>query len=140
HHQNLAAQMANVRAASAAVNRFEQMEGFEKIIAPFDGVITLRKTDLGDLVNAGNAGLGRELFHVSQTNTVRVFVPVPEEFSKQVGPGTKASMDLTSLPNRRFTAAVTRTTEAIDAASRTLTVELDIPNPPGALLPRAYAS
>src|SRR5205085_4039957 len=129
NNQNLAAQTANVQAAGAAVSRLEQMQGFEKIAAPFDGVITLRKTDLGDLVNAGNAGIGRELFHISQTNIVRVFVTVPEEFSKQVGPGTKASMDLTSLPNRHFTAAVTRTTEAIDAASRTLTVELDVPNP-----------
>jgi RND family efflux transporter MFP subunit len=140
NNQNLAAQTANVQAASAAVRRLEQMQGWEKIVAPFDGVITLRKTDLGDLVNAGNAGVGRELFHISQNNIVRVFVTVPEEFSKQVGPGTKASMDLTSLPNRRFTAAVTRTTEAIDAASRTLTVEIDIPNPSGELLPGAYAN
>jgi RND family efflux transporter MFP subunit len=140
NNQNLAAQTANVQAASAAVSRLEQMQGFEKIVAPFDGVITLRKTDFGDLVNAGNAGVGRELFHISQNNIVRVFVTVPEEFSKQVKPGTKASMDLTELPNRHFAAAVTRTTEAIDASSRTLTVELDVPNPSGELLPGAYAN
>ena len=140
NNQNLAAQTANVQAASAAVGRLEQMQGFEKIIAPFDGVITLRKTDFGDLVNAGNAGIGRELFHISQNNIVRVFVTVPEEFSKQVKPGTNASMDLTELPNRHFAAAVTRTTEAIDANSRTLTVELDVPNPSGELLPGAYAN
>jgi RND family efflux transporter MFP subunit len=140
NNQNLAAQTANVQAASAAVGRLEQMQGFEKIIAPFDGVITLRKTDFGDLVNAGNAGIGRELFRISQNNIVRVFVTVPEEFSKQVMPGTKASMDLTELPNRHFAAAVTRTTEAIDANSRTLTVELDVPNPSGELLPGAYAN
>jgi RND family efflux transporter MFP subunit len=140
NNQNLAAQTANVQAASAAVGRLEQMQGFEKIIAPFDGVITLRKTDFGDLVNAGNAGAGRELFHISQNNIVRVFVTVPEEFSKQVKPGTKASMDLTELPNRHFAAKVTRTTEAIDANSRTLTVELDVPNPSGELLPGAYAN
>ena len=140
NNQNLAAQKANVQAASAAVSRLEQMQGFEKIIAPFDGVITLRKTDLGDLVNAGNAGFGREMFHISQNNIVRVFVTVPEEFSKQVKTGTKASMDLTSLPNRHFAAAVTRTTDAIDVNSRTLTVELDVPNPSGELLPGAYAT
>jgi RND family efflux transporter MFP subunit len=140
NNQNLAAQEANVQAASAAVSRLEQMQGFEKIVAPFDGVITLRKTDFGDLVNAGNAGVGRELFRISQNNIVRVFVTVPEEFSRQVRPGTKASMDLTSLPNRRFAAAVTRTTEAIDPTSRTLTVELDVPNPSGELLPGAYAN
>jgi len=140
NNQNLAAQTANVKAASAAVSRLEQMQGFEKIVAPFDGVITLRKTDLGDLVNAGNAGFGRELFHLSQVTTVRVFVTVPEEFSKQVKPGTRASMDLTELPNRHFAAAVTRTTGAIDPTSRTLTVELDVPNPSGELLPGAYAN
>jgi RND family efflux transporter MFP subunit len=140
NNQNLASQRANVQAATAAVSRLEQMQGFEKIVAPFDGVITLRKTDFGDLVNAGNAGVGRELFRISQNNTVRVFVTVPEEFSQQVKPGTKASMDLTALPNRHFAAAVTRTTEAIDASSRTLTVELDVPNPSGELLPGAYAN
>jgi len=140
NNQNLAAQAANVQAATAAVSRLEQMQGFEKIVAPFDGVITQRKTDFGDLVNAGNAGVGRELFQISQNSVVRVFVTVPEEFSQQVRTGTKASMDLTSLPNRHFAAAVTRTTDAIDANSRTLTVELDIPNPSGQLLPGAYAN
>jgi RND family efflux transporter MFP subunit len=122
------------------VSRLEQMQGFEKIVAPFDGVITLRKTDFGDLVNAGNAGIDREMFRISQNNTVRVFVTVPEEFSQQVKPGTKASMDSTALPNRHFAAAVTRTTDAIDSNSRTLTVELDVPNPSGELLPGAYAN
>jgi RND family efflux transporter MFP subunit len=139
NNQNLAAQTANVQAATAAVSRLEQMQGFEKIVAPFDGVITQRKTDFGDLVNAGNAGVGRELFQISQNNIVRVFVTVPEEFSAQVRPGTRASMDLTSLPNRYFAAAVTRTSDAIDPNSRTLTVELDVPNPSGELLPGAYA-
>jgi membrane fusion protein, multidrug efflux system len=140
NNQNLAAQMANVQATTAAVIRLEQLQGYEKIVAPFDGVITLRKTDFGDLVNAGNAGAGRELFRISQNNIVRVFVTVPEEFSKQIRPGTRASMDLTELPNRRFAAAVTRTAESIDVASRTLTVELDVPNPSGELLPGAYAN
>jgi RND family efflux transporter MFP subunit len=140
NNQNLAAQAANVQAATAAVSRLEQMQGFEKIVAPFDGVITQRKTDFGDLVNAGNAGVGRELFQISQNSIVRVFVTVPEEFSQQVRTGTKASMDLTSVPNRHFAAAVTRTTDAIDANSRTLTVELDVPNPSGELLPGAYAN
>ena len=140
NNQNLAAQTANVQAATAAVSRLEQMQGFEKIVAPFDGIITLRKTDFGDLVNAGNSGVGRELFRISQNNIVRVFVTVPEEFSKQVMSGTKASMDLTELPNRRFSATVTRTTDAIDVNSRTLTVELDVPNPSGQLLPGAYAN
>ncbi len=140
NNQNLAAQEANVQAATAAVSRLEQMQGFEKIVAPFDGVITERKTDFGDLVNAGNAGIGRELFRISQNNMVRVFVSVPEEFSSEVKSGTKASMDVISLPNRRFVASVTRTADAIDATSRTLTVELDVSNPSGELLPGAYAN
>jgi RND family efflux transporter MFP subunit len=140
NNQNLAAQEANVQAAKAAVSRLEQMQGFEKIVAPFDGVITERKTDFGDLVNAGNAGTGRELFRISQNKMVRVFVSVPEEFSSEVKPGTKASMDVISLPNRRFMASVTRTADAIDATSRTLTIELDVPNPSSELLPGAYAN
>jgi RND family efflux transporter MFP subunit len=139
-NQNLAAQEANVNAATASVNRLEQMQGFEKIVAPFDGIITERKTDFGDLVNAGNAGTGHELFRISQNNVVRVFAAVPEEFSSAVKPGTKASMDVISLPNRRFAASVTRTADSIDTTSRTLTVELDVPNPSGELLPGAYAN
>jgi RND family efflux transporter MFP subunit len=131
NNQNLAAQEANVQAATAAVGRLEQMQSYEKIVAPFDGVITERKTDFGDLVNAGNAGVGRELFRISQNNVVRVFVTVPEEFSNQVNPGTRASMDVISLPNRKFAASVTRTADSIDTTSRTLTVELDVPNPSG---------
>jgi RND family efflux transporter MFP subunit len=140
NNQNLAAQEANVQAATAAVSRLEQMQGFEKIVAPFDGIITERKTDFGDLVNAGNAGAGRELFRISQNQTVRVFVSVPEEFSSEVRPGTRASMDVIALPNRHFPASVTRTADSIDATSRTLTVELDVPNPTGELLPGAYAN
>jgi RND family efflux transporter MFP subunit len=139
-NQNLAAQQANVQAATAAVGRLEQMQSYEKIVAPFDGVITERKTDFGDLVNAGNAGVGRELFRISQNNVVRVFVTVPEELSSQVKPGTRASMDVISLPNRTFAASVTRTADSIDITSRTLTVELDVPNPSGELLPGAYAN
>src|ERR1700688_599414 len=140
NNQNLAAQQANVQAATAAVSRLEQLQGFEKIVAPFDGVITQRKTDFGDLVNAGNAGTGRELFRISQNNMVRVFVSVPEEFSSEVKPGTKASMDVTELPNRHFAASVTRTADSIDITSRTLTVELDVPNSSEELLSGAYAT
>lgn len=140
NNQNLAAQQANVQASAAAVSRLEQMQGFEKIVAPFDGIITERKTDFGDLVNAGNGGAGRELFRISKNDVVRIFVNVPEEFSSQVKQGRKASVDVISLPNRRFSASVTRTADAIDPNSRTLTVELDVPNPSGELLPGAYAT
>jgi RND family efflux transporter MFP subunit len=140
NNQNLAAQQANTQAAAANVGRLEQMQGFEKVYAPFDGVITLRKTDFGDLINAGNAGTGHELFRVSQISTIRVFVNVPEEYSQQIADGATTSMDLTELPGKEFRGRVTRTSNAIDPASRTLLVEVDVPNPSGQLLPGAYAN
>jgi RND family efflux transporter MFP subunit len=140
NNQNLAAQQANEQAATANVGRLEQMQGFEKVCAPFDGVITERKTDLGDLINAGNDGTGRELFRVSQISTIRVFVNVPEEYSEQIVDGASSSMDLTELPGKQFGGRITRTSNAIDPASRTLLVEVDVPNPSGQLLPGAYAN
>jgi RND family efflux transporter MFP subunit len=116
------------------------MQGFEKVYAPFDGVITERKTDFGDLINAGNDGTGRELFRVSQISTVRVFVNVPEEYSQQIVNGASTSMDLTELPGKEFSGRVTRTSNAIDPMSKTLLVEVDVPNPAGQLLPGAYAN
>ena len=140
NNQNLAAQQANAQAATANVGRLEQMQGFEKVYAPFDGVITERKTDFGDLINAGNDGTGRELFRVSQISTIRVFVNVPEEYSEQIADGASTSMDLTELPGKKFSGRVTRTSNAIDPVSRTLLVEVDVPNPSGKLLPGAYAN
>jgi RND family efflux transporter MFP subunit len=140
NNQNLAAQQANVQAATANVGRLEQMQGFEKVYAPFDGVITERKTDFGDLINAGNGGIGHELFRISQISTIRVFVNVPEEYSQQIVDGANTSMDLTELPGKKFGGRVTRTSNAIDPASKTLMVEVDVPNPSGQLLPGAYAN
>jgi RND family efflux transporter MFP subunit len=140
NNQNLAAQQANVQAATANVGRLEQMQGFEKVYAPFDGVITERKTDFGDLINAGNGGVGHELFRISQISTIRVFVNVPEEYSQQIIDGASTSMDLTELPGKKFGGTVTRTSNAIDPASKTLMVEVDVPNPSGQLLPGAYAN
>jgi RND family efflux transporter MFP subunit len=140
NNQNLAAQQANAQAATANVGRLEQMQGFEKVYAPFDGVITERKTDFGDLINAGNDGTGHELFRVSQISTIRVFVNVPEEYSRQIVNGARASMDLTELPGEEFRGRVTRTSNAIDPASKTLLVEVDVPNSSGQLLPGAYAN
>ncbi len=140
NNQNLAAQRANAQAVTANVGRLEQMQGFEKVYAPFDGVITERKTDFGDLINAGNDGTGRELFRVSQIGTIRVFVNVPEEYSQQIANGAITSMDLTELPGKKFIGRVTRTSNAIDPTSKTLLVEVDVPNPAGQLLPGAYAN
>ncbi|QNI32568.1 efflux RND transporter periplasmic adaptor subunit [Alloacidobacterium dinghuense] len=139
NNQNLAAQQANVAAASADVANLEQQQIYEKVIAPFDGIVTERHTDIGDLINAGNSGPGAELFRVSRTSTMRIFIPVPEEYSQQIHDGMHVSVELTELPGQRFDGQVTRSTESINVSSRTLMVEVDVPNPAGKLLPGAYA-
>jgi RND family efflux transporter MFP subunit len=139
NNQNLNSQTANVQAASAEVGRLEQMQGFEKIYAPFDGVITARKTEVGDLINAGNSGLGAELFRISNITMMRVFVNVPEVDSEAIAPGVRASMEVASLSNRQFTGTVARTSNAIGMNSRTLLTEVDVPNLKGELFPGAYA-
>jgi RND family efflux transporter MFP subunit len=139
NNQNLNSQTANVQAASAEVGRLEQMRGFEKIYAPFDGVITARRTEVGDLINAGNSGLGAELFRISNITTMRVYVNVPEVYSEAIASGVRASMEVASLSNRQFTGTVARTSHAIGMNSRTLLTEVDVPNPKGELFPGAYA-
>jgi len=139
NNQNLNSQTANVQAASAEVGRLEQMQGFERIYAPFDGVITLRKTEVGDLINAGNSGLGAELFRISNITTMRVYVNVPEVYTESIAPAVRASMEVASLSNRQFTGTVARTSHAIGMNSRTLLTEVDVPNPKGELFPGAYA-
>jgi RND family efflux transporter MFP subunit len=139
NNQNLNAQTANVQAASAEVGRLEQLQGFEKIYAPFDGVITARKTDVGDLINAGNSGVGAELFRISNIATMRVYVDVPEVYSESIARGVSATMEVAALSNRQFTGNVARTSHAIGMNSRTLLTEVDVPNPKGELFPGAYA-
>jgi RND family efflux transporter MFP subunit len=139
NNQNLNAQAANVQAASAEVRRLEQLQGFEKIDAPFDGVITARQTEVGDLINAGNSGVGAELFRISNITTMRVYVNVPEVYSEPIAPGVRASMEIASLSNRQFTGTVARTSHAIGMSSRTLLTEVDVPNPKGELFPGGYA-
>jgi RND family efflux transporter MFP subunit len=139
NNQNLEAQKANLQAANANVSRLEQMQGFERVVAPFDGIITQRRTDIGDLVNAGNGGVTFELFRISKIDTVRIFVPVPETYSEQITNGLKATLELTALPGKQFQGSVVRSSHAIDAASHTLLTEIDVPNPSGQLMPGAYA-
>ena len=137
--QNLAAQRANVRAAAANVKGLEQMRGFEKVYAPYDGIITERRTEVGDLINAGNAGSTQELFRISQIGTIRVYVTVPESHSQEVVLGSSATVSVTELPNDRFTGTVVRTNKAIDPNSRTTLTELDVDNSSGTILPGAFA-
>ena len=139
NNQNFDAQKANVQAASANVSRLEQLQSFEKVIAPFNGVITQRLTDIGDLINAGNGGTGNQLFRIAKIDVVRTFVTVPETYSQQIVDGLKATLEVTSLPNEPFTGAVIRNDHSIDVTSHTLLVEIDVPNPTGKLMPGAYA-
>jgi RND family efflux transporter MFP subunit len=140
NNQNLDAQQASLQASIADVKRLEEMQSFERVTAPFDGVITQRLTDVGNLVNAGNSGVGAQLFRISKMNVVRVFVPVPEIYSDQISNGLQASLDLVQLPNQVFKGTVTRSSHAIDMSSHTLLTEIDVPNPSGKLLPGAYAN
>jgi RND family efflux transporter MFP subunit len=137
--QNQAVQRASVQSATAQVAWLEQEQQYEKIVAPFDGVIPERRTDIGDLVNAGNGGVGTELFRVSRIGMMRIFVSVPEAYSEQIQNGMKVNVGLTALPGQMFAGSVTRSDHAINPQSRTLLVEVDVPNPAGKLMPGAYA-
>src|SRR5437868_8172720 len=135
----LSAMKATVDSNIANVGRLEQLQAFEKIFAPFDGVITARNVDIGVLVNAGSTSTaGRELFHMTAIQTLRVFVAVPEVYSRAASPGSPATLTLDEFPGRSFQGKLVRTANAIDLASRTLNVEVDVDNPRVELLPGAY--
>ena len=134
----LSAMKATVNSNAANVRRLEQLQAFENIYAPFDGVITARNVDIGVLINAGSNTAGRELFHMTAIHTLRVFVAVPEVYSRAVRPGSTATLTLDEFPGRSFKGMLVRTANAIDLASRTLLVEVDVDNPRGELLPGAY--
>jgi len=134
------ANKAIVEADQAAVEQYSALVSFEKVYAPFDGVITARNTDIGDLINSGsNAIVKTDLFHIAQPGVLRVYVNVPEEFSQQTRPGLTAELKLAEFPGRTFTGELVRTAEAINYATRTLLVEVDVNNPSGELLSGAYA-
>ncbi len=133
------ADKATVASQQANVKRLEQMVGFEKVVAPFDGVITARNIDVGQLINAGNGGAAQELFHISSSTRLRIFVSVPQTYSNAVIPGTGAEINLAESPGRRYAGKVARNSTTIDPATRTLLTEVDIDNASGSLLPGAYA-
>lgn len=136
-----AANKAIVDADMASVRHYEALVGFENIYAPFDGVITARNTDIGDLINAGsNSAPKTDLFHIAQTNMLRVYVNVPEEYSRGIQPGkTGTNIVLAEFPGQKFPGKVVRTSEAINGATRTLLTEIDLPNPGNVLLTGSYA-
>src|SRR3954465_4856795 len=137
--QTAAARVTAFKSAQANVKRLEEMVSFEKIYAPFDGVVTARNTDVGQLIASGSAvGQNRELFHVASVNRLRVFVNVPQTYSHATMPGIQAELSLPELPGRRFPGTLVRTADALDPATRTLLVEVDVANTAGLLMPNAY--
>jgi len=133
------AKKAMVQSAGENVKRLEDLQSFEKIYAPFDGVITARNTDIGALIDSGSGSLAKELFHIAAIRTLRVYVNVPQIYSRSAVPGVQADLTLAEFPGRRFQGRLVRTADAIDQASRTLLTEIDVDNAAGELLPGAYA-
>ena len=124
-----------VKSAFANVQRLEQLVGFERVYAPFDGTITARDVDTGTLIDAG---ANKELFHIAAERVLRVYVNVPQIYAHDCVPGLPADLTFDEYPGRRFQGKVVRTSKAIDPASRTLLVEVDVDNSKGELLPGAY--
>ncbi|WP_116611048.1 efflux RND transporter periplasmic adaptor subunit [Paraburkholderia unamae] len=129
---------ANLAAAEANVRRLTETKSFQRIVAPITGIITQRNVDIGDLVNAGNGGAGRALFSIAQSDPLRLYIDVPQTYAQQVAVGQHVSVTEQELPGVTFDGTVTRTAQAIDVATRTLQVEISLPNHDGKLLPGAY--
>ena len=134
------ANAAIVEADKAAVQQYSALVSFEKIYAPFDGVITARNTDIGDLINSGSSSnVKTDLFHIAQPGKLRVYVNVPEEYSRGVKVGMTADLGLAEFPDRKFQGKLVRTAEDINLTTRTLLIEIDVDNPTGTLLTGSYA-
>jgi RND family efflux transporter MFP subunit len=134
------ANQAMVEAGEANVKQLQALQSFEKIYAPFDGVVTARNTDIGDLINSGSSGGAKtDLFHIAQTGVLRVYVNVPEEYSQGVKVGMTADLALAEFPGRKFQGKLVRTADAINVTTRTLLIEIDVDNPTGTLLTGSYA-
>ena len=136
---DLAAKTAIVKATKANVDRLEVMEGFKRITAPFSGTVTQRTTDVGALINSGS-GKGLELFVVSDTQKLRLYVSVPQNYAAQINPGTPAQMTVPERPGRTFTATVETTSQSVDPTSGSTLVELAVDNETGELVPGAFAN
>jgi membrane fusion protein, multidrug efflux system len=135
------AKEALLEAANSNVARLEKLQSYEKVYAPFDGIVTARNVDVGALIEAGSAGgPARELFDLAQTGTLRVYVDVPQDDSRQAAaPGAGAYLTLSQFPGRKFPGQIVRNAGAINPVARTLRLEVDVPNADGALLPGSYA-
>jgi RND family efflux transporter MFP subunit len=137
--QAIAAARSNITVAEANLGRLQEMQNYETVKAPFDGILTARNVDVGALINAGNGGAAQELFHLAATAKLRVYVSVPQADSRAAIPGLKSYLTLAEFPGRHFAGELVRTSEAIDPATRTLLTEVDVDNSSGELRPGAYA-
>jgi RND family efflux transporter MFP subunit len=133
-----AAKKAAVDSAAANVARLRDLESFKRVLAPFDGVVTARNTDIGALINAGQAS-GSELFRIADTHKLRIYVQVPEAYAGATQPGLEAELRFTEQPNKKYTATTVRTANALDPTLRTLQVELQLDNAQREVFPGAYA-
>ena len=130
------AKQAAVEASNAAVRRLQQLQSFERVYAPFDGIVTERNTDVGQLIQGGSSP--HSLFHLAAIGTIRVFVPVPEAYAAAVRDGGTTTLTMDEYPGRVFTGKIARNSSTIDPSSRTLNVEVDMENPKAEILPGAY--
>ena len=133
------ADKAVLEANQANVKQLEALQSFERIYAPFEGIITARNTDVGDLINSGSTGgVKTDLFHMSQTGKLRVYVSVPEQYAAYISPAVAADLTMAEFPGKRFPGKIVRTADAINYATRTLLVEVDVDNPKGQLLSGSF--
>jgi RND family efflux transporter MFP subunit len=135
---DLSAKQATVASMAANVHRLEQLQSFEKVYAPFSGVITARNTDIGALINAGAGGQPQELFHMAAVDKLRVYVALPEVDLRAAQDGAKAALTLDEFPGQTFEGVIVRNSDSIDLASRTLNVEVDVNNPGDRIKTGAY--
>jgi RND family efflux transporter MFP subunit len=133
------ADIAQVKAAQAYVDLLVTEEGFKRLVAPFDGVVTARDTDIGDLINVGSAG-GAELFEVSDTSKLRVYVDVPQNYVPSVPPGTRATITVPEHPDETYSATVEASAQAVIPNTGTTLMELIVDNRAGELMPGDFAS
>jgi len=133
------ARQADLNAARANVTRLEKLQGFQKVVAPFSGIVTARNVDNGALVSAGSNGQSAPLFRLAQTDILRIYVTVPQTNARSIAPGQEAAVTFREIPDKTFKAKVVRTAGALDPASRTLLTELQVPNTNSELFPGMYA-
>ncbi len=136
---NITAAEANVTANRANVSRLQQMQSFERIVAPFDGVITERNVERGDLVSTGNSAVGKPLFSIAQSGTLRIQIDVPQSEAVNIKDGQKASIDVKERLGRPYTGTVIRNAGALNNAARTMLTEVQVDNRDASLLPGMYA-